>query len=172
MDHKSLVIGVLMLGIAIALSGCGQTQEYKQMTPLPQEQVPDMQQQAGEQMQPTSPGQAPAEQVPPQTTTETAQPTESGAMGGVKEFRVEAFQFSFDPDTIEVNQGDKVKITLTTRDVGHGFALRAYNINEAINPGQSTVVEFTADQKGTFPFFCSVPCGAGHQAMKGTLIVK
>ena len=75
------------------------------------------------------------------------------------------------PNAIEVSQGDRVKITLTSADVAHGFAINEYGINERVVPGQPTVVEFTADKKGTFTFYCSVQCGSGHRNMRGTLVV-
>ena len=92
--------------------------------------------------------------------------------GSLKEFEMVAKQFEFMPEAVEVNQGDRVKITLTSADVIHGFAINEYSINERVVPGQPTVVEFTADKKGTFTFYCSVMCGSGHRNMRGTLIVK
>ena len=92
--------------------------------------------------------------------------------GSLKEFEMVAKQFEFMPEAIEVSQGDRVKIILTSADVTHGFAINEYGINERIVPGQPTVVEFTADKKGTFTFYCSVMCGSGHRNMRGTLVVK
>ena len=73
---------------------------------------------------------------------------------------------------IKVNEGDTVKLTITSIDVAHGFAITAFGVNSRLNPGQTTTVEFVADKKGTFTFFCSVKCGTGHPGMKGTLIVE
>ena len=85
---------------------------------------------------------------------------------------VTARQWQFTPNTIRVNKGDKVVLTLRSVDVAHGFGLAAFNVNEAINPGQDIVVEFTAKKKGQHTFICTVNCGAGHANMKGTLIVE
>ena len=57
-------------------------------------------------------------------------------------------------------------------DVAHGFSLLDFNVNENLEPGKEITVEFIADKKGTFTFYCSVPCGANHKEMKGKLIVK
>lgn len=92
--------------------------------------------------------------------------------GETKEFTMEAFQFGFEPSVIEVNKGDRVKITATSRDVPHGFAILELGVRETINPGEVTNIEFAADKAGTFSFFCSVPCGAGHSSMRGQLIVR
>ncbi|MDP2750763.1 MAG: cupredoxin domain-containing protein [Nanoarchaeota archaeon] len=90
----------------------------------------------------------------------------------VKEFSINAFKFGFDPSTIEVNKGDTVRITLSSSDVGHGFALKEYGISETFSKGETKTVEFVADKEGTFTFYCNVYCGSGHGDMKGTLIVK
>ena len=90
----------------------------------------------------------------------------------IKEISVTAKQWEFDPDPIVVNKGDNVKLNIKSIDVMHGFALPDFGINSRLNPGQTTTVEFTADKIGTFAFFCSVQCGAGHSDMRGTLIVN
>jgi len=85
---------------------------------------------------------------------------------------LEAKRFSFSPDTIKVKMGEKIKIIARTIDVEHGFALPEFNVNSDIEPGKKEVIEFTADKKGAFHFICSVYCGPGHGAMRGTLIVE
>ncbi len=90
----------------------------------------------------------------------------------VKEFGVEAFQFGFYPEVIEVNQEDKVRITASSRDVPHGFAIDEYDIDLYLDGLRPKTVEFIADKAGTFTFYCNVPCGSGHRSMKGKLIVK
>ena len=92
--------------------------------------------------------------------------------GEIKEFTVEAFQFGFDPSVIEVNQGDKVRIIASSRDVPHGLAIPEFGVNLYLDGVTSQTAEFIADKKGKFSFYCSVPCGAGHRGMKGDLIVK
>jgi len=98
-------------------------------------------------------------------------PTAS-AGGDVKEFRIVARRFEFTPNTITVNKGDKVKLTLYNEDGTHGIAIREFGISLKPGPGQEASAEFTADQAGQFTFFCNVFCGEGHKSMKGTLIVN
>lgn len=90
----------------------------------------------------------------------------------VREFDMTAKRYSFNPSTIRVNQGDLVRITVESTDVSHGIAIREYDINVELPPGQTKIIEFTADKKGTFNFYCSVFCGSGHSRMTGTLIVE
>ena len=89
-----------------------------------------------------------------------------------KEFHITAHQFAFEPEIIEVQSGDKVRLVITSKDVAHGFALPEYGINVRIDPGETEIVEFVADKEGTFTIVCSVFCGADHGEMNAQLIVK
>ena len=87
-----------------------------------------------------------------------------------------AVRSSFEPNKIEVNQGDHVTIYLTnieqTTDELHGFGLGEYNINVVVDPGEMKVIEFVADKPGVFPYYCTNFCSALHQEMQGYLLVK
>jgi cytochrome c oxidase subunit 2 len=97
---------------------------------------------------------------------------EQGAMMAPKVVKVTAKQFTFEPAEIRVKQGEKVKLEITSVDVDHGFALPTFNLNATLKPNEMTTLEFVADKKGTFPFFCSIFCGSGHGSMRGSLIVE
>jgi heme/copper-type cytochrome/quinol oxidase subunit 2 len=89
----------------------------------------------------------------------------------------------FFPGVIVVNQGDTVNVSVrNTDDAPHGFAIAAYDMNVAINPGQdqpngsitpytTSVQPFTASKAGVFRWFCTDPCGPGHFEMVGQLVV-
>jgi heme/copper-type cytochrome/quinol oxidase subunit 2 len=89
----------------------------------------------------------------------------------------------FFPGTIVVNQGDTVNVSVrNTDDMPHGFAIAAYSINTAVNPGQdlpngtiapltTSVPSFVASTPGIFRFLCTTPCGPGHFEMVGALVV-
>ena len=106
----------------------------------------------------------------PQENTQA--PAETTGSGSFKEFKITAKQFSFEPSTIEVNKGDKVRLIVTSMDVPHGISIKEYGINERLDVGKPVAIEFTADKEGTFTAFCSVFCGSGHSGMKGKLVVK
>ena len=89
-----------------------------------------------------------------------------------KEFDIVARQWNFNPDTITVNEGDTVILNINSIDVNHGFAIKEFGVSESLNPGNTVRVEFIADRKGSFSFFCNVQCGSGHTRMRGTLIVE
>jgi DMSO reductase family type II enzyme heme b subunit len=92
--------------------------------------------------------------------------------GEDKSFDIVAFQWGFEPQFIEVNQGDHVTLNLATDDVAHGITIDEYQINEPIMVEKNEKVEFIADKPGTFEFYCSIPCGAGHDEQHGFLVVK
>lgn len=89
-----------------------------------------------------------------------------------KTIKVTAKKWSFEPAEIKVKDGDSVKLEINSTDVDHGIALPAFNVNSVLKAGTTTTLEFVADKKGSFPFFCSVFCGSGHGGMRGTLIVE
>ena len=67
-----------------------------------------------------------------------------------------AKNWEFEPNTITVKKGDSVAITVHSIDVAHGFALPDFGVSQRLNAGDEVTVEFTADKKGTFTFFCNV----------------
>lgn len=91
---------------------------------------------------------------------------------GVRVIRMEAFRYAFKPDPVVVKKGEKVRLLVTSTDVVHGIMIREFGVNEKLPPGKEVVIEFTADQTGTFTVHCSVFCGSGHSKMHGSLIVQ
>lgn len=92
--------------------------------------------------------------------------------GNLKEFTVRAFQFGFDPDTLTVDLGDKVRLSAYSDDVPHGLALMDFGVNMRLMDKKPVTAEFIADKPGEFRFFCSIPCGRGHGSMAGKLVVR
>ena len=90
----------------------------------------------------------------------------------IKEFKLEAYQFGFDPSEIVVKKGDIVRLLISTRDIRHGVYIKEYGVNVSVNKGEVKKVEFIAKKSGDFPILCSVYCGRGHHSMKGKLVVE
>lgn len=84
----------------------------------------------------------------------------------VKEIKINAFQFGYDPAVINLRYDEKVKIIINNLDVPHGIVIPDFNVK-----GEKEV-EFTANKKGEFRWFCYVPCGPGHQSMGGKIVIK
>jgi cytochrome c oxidase subunit II len=86
--------------------------------------------------------------------------------------RVVKNHWKFEPDTVRAEPGDRVRIHIYNEDsYDHGFAIDILGVNRRLFPERTTTVEFNASLAGTFPFYCSVPCGDGHYDQVGTLIV-
>ncbi len=106
-------------------------------------------------------------------------PGNSEPMGeeDVKVFKITGNNFRFFMDGIEspdlrVNEGDRVRIDFTNEEGFHDWKIDEFNASTAqISAGQSESIEFVADRKGTFEYYCSV---GQHRAngMKGNLIVE
>ena len=89
-----------------------------------------------------------------------------------KEFDIIAKRWDFSPNMITVNEGDNVILNIESIDVTHGFTISGFGVSEQLVPGNTVKIEFVADKKGTFSFFCNIFCGSGHSGMKGTLVVE
>jgi cytochrome c oxidase subunit 2 len=106
------------------------------------------------------------------TSSTTTNSSTSSTTGTVQEFTITADQFSYSPSSITVKTGDTVKLHLTSSDVTHGFSLPQFGVNATMQPGKTVDKEFVADKAGTYTFSCSVACGSGHAAMRGTVVVQ
>lgn len=91
---------------------------------------------------------------------------------GQKVFAISARKYAFAPQQLDVQQDDLVKITLQTEDIPHSFTIDSYRIAKRVNPGQTVVFEFRADQPGRFPFYCNLKIDDGCKAMRGELVVR
>ena len=87
---------------------------------------------------------------------------------------IAAERFTFNPSKITLKEGDLVEFAISSDDTDHGFRIPGTTIDVAIpQQGKGEVrVRFIAKRKGRFVYECSRPCGAGHNLMRGTLIVK
>ena len=88
--------------------------------------------------------------------------------------RVTAERFTFTPSQITVTAGEPVELHLKSEDTAHGFRIRGIPLNVVIpkRGHDELVVSFQADTPGRYVFECSRMCGAGHNFMRGTLIVR
>lgn len=115
--------------------------------------------------------------APTSTLTPTSTPGSSSDNtmendSGTKEISITARQWEFTPSTIQVQQGQTIRLVIKNQDVDHGFNVPGLDIDKILPAGETTTIEFTADQTGTFPFSCSVNCGQGHSDMTGQIIVN
>ncbi|MFH2127500.1 MAG: 4Fe-4S binding protein, partial [Pseudomonadota bacterium] len=104
-----------------------------------------------------------------------------------------AQRYGYTPARIVVNQGDKVVLKPTSKDVTHGFLLDGYPVDAILkqqgvaylkylwtdDQGKAHAdwdkvkqIEFIADKAGKFTYRCTQTCGSLHPFMVGELIVQ
>ena len=156
------ILGVFVL---MFVAACSPTQDTAAQTAL-EDVTPDETDEGSESPADTELG-TPAPGVDPDTVVETVV-----VSSDVKQFGMVAKQWEFQPDTIRVTEGETVRLSIESIDVTHGFAIPDFGVSERLVPGTTTEVEFVADKAGTYTFFCTVQCGAGHPNMRGKLVVE
>jgi nitrosocyanin len=61
------------------------------------------------------------------------------------------------PSSIMVHQGDDVELTLINKlDDPHGFAIKAFDIAQVVQPQAQMTVKFTASQAGAYNYICHI----------------
>jgi cytochrome c oxidase subunit 2 len=89
-----------------------------------------------------------------------------------RRFELTASRYKFEPERIEVRQGDTVELVLRSADTDHGLAIEAFRLKVRIPKGGAAVTaSFVAGQAGQFPIECSEYCGTGHKRMRAELVV-
>lgn len=115
-------------------------------------------------------------QAPKERTTEDA-----GGDGGVSKvqpapesrvIRMTSESWKFTPNVVAVKKGENVTIQISGLSGTHGFSVPGLGINAPVITGQTVTVKVPTDKAGTFPFLCSIPCGAGHTDMRGQIVIQ
>ena len=106
-----------------------------------------------------------------------------------KVIEVTAKKYDFDPAEIHVKKGARVELKIHSVDETHGIKLNLTpegssdkaapgllfdkpEDNGKVEKGQDQVLEFVAQQTGTYEFKCAKMCGIHHGKMKGKLVVE
>ena len=89
-----------------------------------------------------------------------------------REFSISASDYRFSPDRLEVMQDDLVKLTVESADVAYSFTIDEYRLSRRVPAGGKAVIEFRADQPGTFEFYSNMTSDARHSKMRGQLTVR
>jgi heme/copper-type cytochrome/quinol oxidase subunit 2 len=101
-----------------------------------------------------------------------ASPSTQGRSRRVIEFTAERFEFW--PPEVTLAAGEEVEIRITSDDTSHGFRIVGTGTNLIVpKRGQGQAVAlFRPPAPGRYTFECSRMCGAGHNFMRGALIVR
>ncbi|MGE0864204.1 MAG: cupredoxin domain-containing protein [Vicinamibacterales bacterium] len=85
---------------------------------------------------------------------------------------VVARRFAFEPARIEVKEGERIRLVVTSADGVHGVAIKKFRVEKSVPRGGAPItIDFVASAAGEFPLLCSEYCGNGHDDMKGMLVV-
>ena len=102
-----------------------------------------------------------------------AAPQDPTTASAPREIAIVAKRFAFEPASIDVTEGERIRLQVSSADGVHGFSVRRLRINKLIpRGGQAVTIDFVAAAPGTYEILCSEECGDGHDQMTGTLIVK
>lgn len=116
--------------------------------------------------------QDPAAASAPSDSGATAYAARALVQGEPRTITVVAKRFSFEPARIEVTEGERVRLVVTSGDGVHGLEVKKFKVNKRIpRGGDPVIIEFAASAVGEFPVLCSEYCGDGHEGMKGMLVV-
>lgn len=91
--------------------------------------------------------------------------------GNEYEVAIQAIQFAFIPNPVEVPANSEVTMYITSPDVIHGYKLAGTNVNTMVIPGEMTEITVEFDEPGEYGVVCNEFCGAGHEEMEGLLRV-
>ncbi len=124
--------------------------------------------------------QAPSQAVSPTVMSPSISANPSGspvpssaAMQDGKEITVVGNEFSFQPSTLNLKQGDKVLLVFKNEGkYPHNLAIPDLKVTtKTIQPGQSDMINFTVDKGGNYAFVCTVDSHE-QKGMKGTVNVQ
>jgi cytochrome c oxidase subunit 2 len=92
---------------------------------------------------------------------------------GPRVIDISAERFEFWPSEIALRQGEQVEFRIRSDDTVHGFRIVGAGTNVLVpKRGKGyAVARFTAAQPGRYTFECSRLCGAGHNFMRGEIVV-
>jgi len=87
---------------------------------------------------------------------------------------ISAERFEFWPPEVTVAEGEEVELRIKSDDTMHGFRIVGTGTNLLIpKRGKGVAVgRFTGSRPGRYSFECSRMCGAGHNFMRGEIVVR
>ena len=100
-----------------------------------------------------------------------AQPSQPAAPRVIE---ITAERFQFWPPEVVVGEGEEVELRLRSDDTIHGFRILGSGTNLQIpKRGHGyTMTRFTGNRPGRYTFECNRLCGAGHDFMRGVIVVR
>jgi heme/copper-type cytochrome/quinol oxidase subunit 2 len=78
----------------------------------------------------------------------------------------------FEPSRIALRRGETTRLTLTSEDGEHCFAIDALRIEKRVASGRPTKLELTPERAGTLAFYCCLETGKQAELERGELVVS
>jgi cytochrome c oxidase subunit II len=105
--------------------------------------------------------------------------TTRGAMRGSQTqnrrvIEITAERFEFWPSDVRITEGEEVELRIRSADTMHGFRIVGTGTNLVVpkrGKGEA-VTTFSATTPGRYTIECNRMCGAGHNFMRATLVVR
>ena len=93
---------------------------------------------------------------------------------GPRVIEVTAERFTFSPSEISVRTGEPVEFRVRSEDTAHGFRIAGTAVNGVVPKRGKGVLRVAAtfDRAGKYTFECTRMCGAGHDFMRGIVVVR
>lgn len=90
---------------------------------------------------------------------------------GARTVDVDAKNFSFTPDELEIGTAEEIALALHSEDGPHDFAVDGLGRVADVGGGGTDTERLRIDAPGRYTFFCTLP---GHRdgGMEGTLVVR
>jgi len=99
-------------------------------------------------------------------------PAAASAPAQPREIPIVASRFAFEPARVEVTEGERVRLVVSSADGVHGLEIKKFRVNKKVpRGGEPVTIDFVASAPGEYPILCSEYCGNGHADMTGTLVV-
>jgi cytochrome c oxidase subunit 2 len=94
--------------------------------------------------------------------------------GAPRVIEITAERFQFWPSEVVVREGEEVELRLRSDDTIHGFRIIGAGTNLQIpKRGHGyAMTRFTGNRPGRYTFECNRLCGAGHDFMRGSIVVR
>jgi cytochrome c oxidase subunit 2 len=96
-------------------------------------------------------------------------PTYAGPPDTVRQIVMKKWEI--EPGRIEVPQGARVELVVSSTDVEHGISVPGLGIREPVQPEHPAVIRFLAQTPGVYPMRCNILCGRGHNRMTGEIVI-
>ncbi len=92
--------------------------------------------------------------------------------GRMAEFRITAMDGKITPDTLRVKKGDRVRLTVVSKDATYGVKIKAFGLSGKVKKGSHVTLEFVASDIGEFPLRCTKFWGFKHWSTNGKIVVR